>query len=120
MTEQKVSEYCLSKPGAALDYPHGPEPAVFKVGGKVFATIYQKDETTRYGLKCDPMLADLLCRQYSSVTLMYNSPHWIYILQGGDVPDDEVLFQIDHSYDLIVKALPKKTRERINTERHTE
>jgi len=120
MTVQKVTEYCLSKPGAAMEYPFGPEPAVFKVGGKVFATIYQKDGTTRYGLKCDPMLADLLRQQYSSVTLMYKSPHWIYILQGGDVPVDEVLFQIDHSYDLIIKALPKKKRERINTEGHTE
>ena len=120
MPVQMVTEYCLSKPGAALEYPFGSEPAVFKVGGKVFATIYQKDGTTRYGLKCDPMLADLLRQQYSSVTLMYKSPYWIYILQGGDVPDDEELFQIDHSYDLIIKALPKKTRERINTEGHTE
>jgi len=115
MTTQRVTEYCLSKPGTTLEYPFGPEPAVFKAGGKVFATIYQKDGTTRFGLKCDPMLADLLCQQYSSVTLMYKSPHWIYIHCGGDVPDDEVSFQIDHSYDLIVKALPTKTRERLYT-----
>ena len=113
MTTQRVTGYCLSKPGAVQEYPFGPEPAVFKAGGKVFATIYHKDGRTRFGMKCDPMLADLLCQQYSAVTLMYKSPHWIYILQGGDVPDDEVFFQIDHSYDLILKALPKKTRERI-------
>ena len=113
MTTQKVTEYCLSKPGAALDYPFGPEPAVFKVGGKVFATIYQKNGTTRFGMKCDPMLADLLCHQHEAVTMMYKSPNWIYIHCGGDVPDDEVFIQIDHSYDLIIKALPKKTREQI-------
>jgi len=50
---------------------------------------------------------------------MYKSPHWIYILQGGDIPEDEVLFQIDHSYDLIMKALPKKTRELIYAEAAT-
>jgi len=120
MTTQKVTEYCLSKSGAAQEYPFGPEPVVFKVGGKIFATIYQKNGTTRFGLKCDPMFADLLRRQYSSVTLMYKSPHWIYILQGGDVPDDEVIFLIDHSYDLIIKALSKKARERINMEGHEE
>ena len=114
MTTQEITEYCLSKPGAVMEYPFGPEPAVFKVGGKVFATIYQKNGTTRFGMKCDPMFADLLCQQYESITLMYKSPNWIYILQGGDVSDDEVIFQVDHSYDLIVKALPRKTREQIN------
>jgi predicted DNA-binding protein (MmcQ/YjbR family) len=44
---------------------------------------------------------------------MYKSPHWIYILLDGGVPDDEFFRQIDHSYDLIFKALPKKTRERL-------
>jgi len=116
MTAQEVTEYCLSKPGSVLDYPFGPEPAVFKVGGKVFATIYQKNGITRFGMKCDPMLADLLCKQYSSVTMMYKSPNWIYILQDGDIPDDEAVFQIDHSYDLIIKKLPKKTRELIFNE----
>jgi len=64
-------------------------------------------------MKCDPMLADLLCHQHEAVTMMYKSPNWIYIHCGGDVPDDEVFIQIDHSYDLIIKALPKKTREQI-------
>jgi len=102
-----------------MEYPFGPEPAVFKVGSKVFATIYQKDGVTRYGLKCDPMLSAILREQYSYVTLMYKSPNWIYIQEGGDVPEDEVFFQIDHSYDMVVKALPKKTRERIQEESTT-
>jgi len=116
MTTQRVTKYCLSKPGAVQDYPFGSEPAVFKVGGKVFATIYQKDGTTRFGMKCDPMLADLLRGQYSSVTLMYKSPNWIYILCGSDAPDDVVFSQIDHSYDLVFKALPRKTRELVQAE----
>jgi len=118
MTAQRVAEYCMLKPGAVMEYPFGPEPAVFKVGGKVFATIYQKNGVTRFGMKCDPLLADLMCRQHSSVTLMYKSPNWIYIQQGGEVPEEMIACQIDHSYDLIVKALPKKMRERINTEMH--
>ena len=115
MTEQGIIEYCLSKLGAVMEYPFGPDPAVFKVGGKIFATIYHKNGT-RIGMKCDPMLADLLRGQYESITLMYKSPHWIYIHLDGSVPDDEFFRQIDHSYDLILKALTKKTRERINAE----
>jgi len=118
MTVQKITEYCLSKPYAVLEYPHGLEPAVFKVVGKSFATIYQKNGTTRIGLKCEPMLADILCQQYPAITPMYRSPHWIYILNDGSVPDDEVRRQIDHSHELIMKSLTKKTRERIKRERH--
>ena len=115
MDAQRVTEYCLSKPGAQMEYPFGPEPVVFKVGGKVFATIYNKDGMTRFGMKCEPLLAELLCRQYESITMMYKSPNWIYIREGGDAPAEEVICQINHSYDLIVKALPKKIRERIIT-----
>jgi lincosamide nucleotidyltransferase A/C/D/E len=116
MTKREFIEYCLSKPGAAQDYPFGPEPVAFKVGGKVFATAYTKNGVTRFGLKCDPGLSDMTRRQYTAVTLMYKSPYWIYIRQGGDIPDREVKFLTDHSYGLIYKALPKKTREVIRAD----
>jgi len=103
-----------------LDYPFGPEPAVFKVGGKIFLMVYQKNGETRFGMKCDPMLADLLRARFSSVTMMFKSPHWIYILNDGSVPDDEILYQIDHSYGLVYKALPKKVREQISSKAETE
>ena len=118
MTTQRITDYCLSKPGAVLEYPFGPEPAVFKTGGKIFATIYHKNGETRIGLKCDPMLAELLRGQYTSITPMYKSPHWIYILNDGGVPDDEVFRQIDLSHGLIVKLLTKKARERLYTVGH--
>ena len=73
MTTQRITEYCLSKLGAVLEYPFGPDPAVFKVGNKIFATIYHKGETTRIGMKCDPMLADLLRGQYVSIMLMWTA-----------------------------------------------
>ncbi|MDR0491868.1 MAG: hypothetical protein LBH28_11560 [Oscillospiraceae bacterium] len=56
----------------------------------------------------------VVARVDDAVTMMYKSPHWIYILQGGDVPDDEIFFQIDHSYDLIIKSLTNKARERLS------
>jgi len=99
-----------------LDYPFGLEPTVFKVMGKVFATIYRKGETTRFGLKCDPILADFLCQQYESLTMMDRSIHWIYVFQGGDVPSEEVLNLIDLSYSLVVKGLPKNKREFLQAE----
>lgn len=59
MTAQGVTGYCLSKPGTVLDYSFSPEPVVFKVGGKIFATVYQKDGSAvvrkTYGLQLDKL-----------------------------------------------------------------
>ncbi|MCL1806222.1 MAG: MmcQ/YjbR family DNA-binding protein [Oscillospiraceae bacterium] len=118
MTDQKLMDYCLSKRYAALEYPFGPSTATFKAGGKVFTAIYEKDGVTKLTLKCEPMLADLLRKQYSAVKPADKSGHWNRVLCDGSVPDNEIFRQIDHSYDLILKSLTKKTRERLKRESH--
>jgi predicted DNA-binding protein (MmcQ/YjbR family) len=35
--EDKLEKYLLSKKGSYLDFPFGPEAAVYKVGNKMFA-----------------------------------------------------------------------------------
>jgi predicted DNA-binding protein (MmcQ/YjbR family) len=120
MTAQKLTEYCLSKLGAVLDYPFGPDPPVFKAGGKMFAWIGEGDGVTRIALKCEPMLADFLRQQYPAIQPGYhmNKKHWNHINCDGSVPDDEIYRQIDHSHDLILKSLTKKTRARLEKESH--
>ncbi len=41
MTVQTLTGYCLSKLGAVPEYPFGPDPAVFKAGGKMFAPLIE-------------------------------------------------------------------------------
>ena len=123
MTICNLTDYCLSKSGAVLDYPFGPEPAVFKVGGKIFALAYEGDGKekgrgdgiARISLKCDPMLADLLRQKFASVTPGYhlNKTHWNTITCDEKIDGDEIYNQIDHSYDLIIKSLTKKARQQI-------
>ena len=120
ITVQDLTEYCLSKLGAMLDYPFGPDPAVFKAGGKIFALLTEENGITRISLKCEPLRADFLRRQYSSIMPGYhlNKVHWNSVFCDGSVPDSEVFGQIDHSHELIIKSLSKKTQKRLKDESH--
>ncbi len=42
MDRAGIEALCLSLPGATLDYPFGPDAAVFKVGGKMFCMMGER------------------------------------------------------------------------------
>jgi predicted DNA-binding protein (MmcQ/YjbR family) len=106
-----LHEYLIQLPEAILDYPFGPEAAVYKVEGKVFAIAVDG----RINLKCDPVHAQELRAVFNEVTPGYhmNKKHWNTLDLTGDLPKSEIHRQIDHSYDLIVKKLPKATKQRL-------
>ena len=39
MDYQQAQAYCLSRPEAVVEYPFGPQAAVFKVKGKMFGLL---------------------------------------------------------------------------------
>jgi predicted DNA-binding protein (MmcQ/YjbR family) len=101
--------------GAQLTFPFGPEPAVFKVGGKVFALFSGPEpeaDPTQVSLKCDPEFAAALVRDHPAITPGYhlNKRHWITVDLAGDLPDDLVEDLLVDSYDLVVDGLPKSRR----------
>jgi predicted DNA-binding protein (MmcQ/YjbR family) len=102
-------EYCLSKPRATEGTPFGPDVLVFKVGGKMFALAALDEAPTTVNLKCDPDLALDLRDRYEQITPGYhmNKKHWNTIDIEGCIPDAELQRLIDHSYDLVVKGLPR-------------
>ena len=102
-------EYCLSKACASEDTPFGPNVLVFKVSGKMFALATLDEVPTTVNLKCDPDLALELRDRYEQVTPGYHmkKKHWNTVGIEGGIPDPELRKMIDHSYDLVAKALPK-------------
>ena len=42
-----------------------------------------------------------------------NKTHWNSLYLDGDVGDDLIRELTDHSYDLALKSLPKKTQEQL-------
>jgi len=106
-----LHDYLIQLPEAILDYPFGPEAAVYKVEGKVFAIAVEG----RINLKCDPVRAEELRSVFSEITPGYhmNKKHWNTLDLTGKLPDSEIFNQIDHSYELIVKSLPKTVKQRL-------
>lgn len=104
-------EYCLGKPSATEDTPFGPDVLVFKVGGKMFALAALDDVPTTVNLKCNPDLALDLRDRYEQVRPGYhmNKKHWNTVEIECGIPDAELRKMIDHSYDLVIKGLPKPT-----------
>jgi predicted DNA-binding protein (MmcQ/YjbR family) len=102
-------EYCLSKAHATEGTPFGPDVLVFKVSGKMFALAALDEVPTTVNLKCDPELALELRDRYEQITPGYhmNKKHWNTVGIEGGILDPELQKMIDHSYDLVAKALPK-------------
>lgn len=118
MTVHEAIAYCLGKPGAEETYPFDEETLVFKVSGKMFGLVYDKDGRKGLNLKCDPELALVLRQQYEDVFPGYhmNKKHWNTVLFDGDVPDKEIVNLIDISYKIVVGKLKKADRERLQNE----
>jgi len=102
-------EYCLRKPGASEETPFGPDVLVFKVSGKMFALAALDELPTTVNLKCDPDLALDLRDRYEQVRPGYhmNKKHWNTVEIEHGIPDAELRKMIDHSYELVIKRLPK-------------
>ena len=105
--------YLLSRPETIEDSPFGPDVAVFKIKGKMFATLGIEKGVARTNLKCDPDEAQALRDIFSGVLPGYhmNKKHWNTVLLEGSVPDYEVERMMDRSYGLVVMGLRKMERE---------
>lgn len=109
--------YCLSKKGVTEDFPFDKDTLVFKVGGKMFAlTSLKKWEEGDHSvnLKCNPEYALELRAEYQAVQAGYHMSkvHWNTVHFNKDVSDKMILELVDHSYDLVLKSLPKAVSSR--------
>ena len=111
MNRSQLAAYCLSRKGASVDQPFGPDVDVYKVMRKMFALI-PTDGSLSISLKCDPAFAVILRDTYPAVTPGYHlsKQHWNSVAIDGTIPDDEIEEWIDHSYGLIVKGLTRAQR----------
>ena len=117
MNIEQLRHYCISKKGVTEDFPFDADTLVFKVLGKMFALIgLEKWETGQknINLKCDPDYAEELRGEYDAISPGYHmsKKHWNTIDLSLDEISHKFLTElIDHSYDLVVKGMPKKVRE---------
>ena len=115
MDLESFREYCLAKPGTRESTPFGEDVLVFKVAGKMFALAPLDEVPATANLKCDPDLALELRDQYEQVRPGYhmNKKHWNTVEIESGIPEAELRGMIDHSYELVVKSLPKTARAKL-------
>ena len=109
MNIEEIREYCLSKRWVTEDFPFGDDTLVFRVNYKIFALTNLEGEI-HLNLKCNPERAIELREEFSAIIPGYhmNKKHWNTLIMDGSLKQELILSLIDHSYDLILKNLPKK------------
>jgi len=115
MDLHEIVRYCESKPAVTEDFPFDMDTLTMKVGGKMFLLADVNSDPPRINLKCDPVLAEVLRKEYSAITPGYhmNKVHWNTVTIDGSIPREKVLWMIDHSYELVIRNLPRSIREEI-------
>ncbi|MGL4340080.1 MAG: MmcQ/YjbR family DNA-binding protein [Rhodoglobus sp.] len=106
----EAADACLAFPAVELSNPFGPEVAVYKVVGKMFAAMNVDGPPTRITLKSDPEDAKALVAEFEAITPGYhmNKKHWISVdLPVTVVPLEQL---IRASYELVVAGLPRADR----------
>jgi predicted DNA-binding protein (MmcQ/YjbR family) len=111
MNIESIREYCLTRPEVTESFPFGEDTLVFKVLGKMFV-LMNLDGEPSVNLKCDPEKAIQLREEYSAVLPGYhmNKRYWNTVMVDASVPDYLLKEWIDHSYEEVVKSLPKNKR----------
>ncbi|MCP3663725.1 MAG: MmcQ/YjbR family DNA-binding protein [Gammaproteobacteria bacterium] len=115
MKKEQVEDHLSSLKGAESSSPFGPEALVFKVMGKMFALVSQKENPPRVTLKCSPADGEVLVSQFESVIPGYymNKKHWITISLTGELPDETIVDLADGSYELVAGKLTKAEKSKL-------
>ena len=115
MNIEELREYCISKAHVEEAFPFDEETLVFKAGGKIFLLVDINGNPVSFNVKCDPERAVELREQHSFILPGYhmNKKHWNTVTCEKGVSKKLLKDLIDHSYDLVIKSLPKKDREKL-------
>jgi predicted DNA-binding protein (MmcQ/YjbR family) len=119
MNIEQLRDHCIKKKAVTEEFPFDEDTLVFKVLGKMFVIApldrWEKGEAT-VTLKCDPEYTLELRAQYGSIHPgpYVSNKHWNTVdIYKGELHPNFILKLIDHSYDMVVKGLPKKLRSQI-------
>lgn len=112
---ERLRKTLLALPETTEEVPFGPEVLVYKVAGKMFATLTPDEVPVPMNLKCDPDRALELRDQFEAVLPGYhmNKRHWNTLLLDGSLTDDFVEALIRHSFNRVLAGQTRVVRDRI-------
>ena len=109
MNIESVREYCLSLPQTTEDFPFDESTLAFRIEGKIFAMV-DLEKTEWFVLKCNPERALELRDRYMDISPAWhmNKKYWNQLNIYGALPDKLISTLICHSYNEVVKKIPKR------------
>ena len=110
---ESFRDYCLEKKAVTESFPFDESTLVFKVAGKMFALTSLDSEEFRVNLKCLPEKSELLREAYPENILPgfhMNKKHWNTVIVDEKLPKNMLEELTEHSYQLVVQSLTKKSR----------
>ncbi len=118
MQYSELLNYCLSKNGAYVDHPFGPDSDIIKVEGKIFAQLFVLQGELTVTFNCDRMTGEFYRNLFPGVVVRgYHCPPvqqpYFNTLPVDDVPDEMIFEMADHSYITVVSKLPKYKQKRL-------
>jgi predicted DNA-binding protein (MmcQ/YjbR family) len=120
MNIEQLRDYCLKKKAVTEEFPFDESTLVFKVLGKMFVIApldkWEKGEAS-ITLKCDPDYTIELRDQYESIYAgpYVSNKHWNSVaIYKGELQPKFIMELINHSYDMVIKGMPKKLRVKLN------
>ena len=114
MDIESIREHCIAKASVTETFPFGENTLVFKVLDKIFLLV-GLENPDRFNAKCDPERSQELRAKYPEVQPGFhmNKVHWNTIFINGRLTDQQIIKLIDHSYELVVKSLPKSKQAKL-------
>jgi len=102
-----VTSLCAALPGAAVSQPFGPENDVWKVGGKIFATLGADGDGVSVKT-ASVETAEMLIAAGVGRKAPYFHKSWVHLPAGTDPA--ELRHRIEASYHLVRDSLPKRAQ----------
>lgn len=114
MNLDSILTFCAGLKGTTHDFPFDEKTMAVRVVNKIFA-LMDVDQATHINLKCNPEKAIELRERYAAITPGFhmNKKHWNTVDLTEDLNDSLIQELIQHSYDCVVKSLPKKLQNEL-------
>lgn len=114
MNIEEILAFCQYLKGTTENFPFDERTLAIRVQNKIYALVDVEDAEF-INLKCDPERAIELREQYNAVRPGYHMSKkmWnsVYLREG--LSHQVIKEMIQHSYDEVVKKLPKKLRDEL-------
>ena len=114
MTSSDLLLYCMAKRGAEQSVHSDWKATQIKVD-VLFAMVKDVEDRPAVALKTSPELAELLRQQHKDVrpSRHLNKAHWSTVYLDGSLPNSQIYYLVDASYQLAVDLLPEAVRQQM-------